>query len=176
MNLFLLPGNSKASNEPWIKEVAKTLATVGKQYLLVYDHWKTGDMLMDIENEVDRLGAAAHAMEDVAIFAKSAGCLVALRAINESRVQPRVCVFVGFPGHFAKDIGIDVKELLTSLKVPILFIQQQRDPAYSAGDLMILLKQVKATSCKVLRIEGNSHNYPDVGQLGRYTTAFLKTN
>ena len=83
MRLVLLAGNNKR-NKDWILQVERTLAQFfDSSNILEYDHWKTGKELIDIQLEAKKL--AALKQEDFAIFAKSAGCFVALEAIIDAR-------------------------------------------------------------------------------------------
>jgi hypothetical protein len=164
MNLVLLPGNSK-KNKEWIDSVELELKKPFKNTLVqYYDHWWSDDLeaVIDMDNELSRLEASLPSNERYALFAKSAGVLLALYGIYEGILEPEVCVFAGTAVNWGRRQGFDLDNWLVNYSIPTLFIQQSEDPAISAKDLDQLLVEKDVQNYSLIEIAGNDHHYADI--------------
>ncbi len=174
MDLVLLPGNS-LNNKQWIDEVKIALGpTFNKTRVLYYSHWQTGDSLIDFEKEQTALKALTQDLGDLVIFAKSAGCLLILKMISQSKLKPKKCIFVGAALLWGEAQGWEVKSWLKDFSIPTLFIQKSLDPAISFKDLENQLVEAKVQNYKLVEIPGDDHHYDDVTQLKNLVLEFVK--
>src|SRR5690606_26948299 len=130
--LIILPGNS-VKNKAWGEAVAARFGGwFDEVYLQSYDHWESGEENIDFEVELAKLGAAAKAAAPETtfyIFAKSAGSLLALLAIQRGLVAPAQCVFFGMPLEWAdRDVFRGDWSPLSDFRVPILAFHNEHDP------------------------------------------------
>lgn len=171
MKLLLLAGNS-LHNKEWIEEVERTLAPHFNQTLVhYYRHWSTGDELIDLEYELERLTTSLGDLADWVVFAKSAGTILIIRGCYEKKIKPIKCVFAGTAIGWAEARGLSVHEWLRNYSIPTLFIQKTLDPAISYRDLEQLLSGVANAVAK--EIPGDNHSYEDLSVLENEITRFL---
>jgi len=162
MDLILLPGNS-ISNKEWTSKVEKELGNLfDSTKINFYEHWKTGEPAININKEVEKLSALPRENKEFLIFAKSAGCLVTLKALYENKIFPKKCFFVGFPYSWAKNMGFDFDIWFNSTKVPTVFIQNKEDPFMNSADLKKYLLESELQNYKIYEIEGNTHDYENL--------------
>lgn len=150
--LILLPGNS-VRNKEWIEMIQKE---IGGE-ILQYEHWKTGAPLIDIEKETEALRRFAGA-NPIRIFAKSAGCLLAMRAARDNGLTIVRAVFVGTAVTWGREKGFAVNEWLAAWQVPTLFIQKEGDRAIPAGELQSILPR----SGELYSLPGDDHDYMEM--------------
>lgn len=166
MKRILLGGNS-FHNQSWIEEVRQRIGGDVQEYR----HWKTGEPMIDFGYEASVLAMAAKD-EPMTVFAKSAGCLVAMKAARELGVVIDRAVFVGFPYHWGIERGIDVALWLKEWNIPTLFAQKENDPAIGGEEL----REMLPSRGKILIIPGNDHEY---GEFDLYLSSvedfFFKT-
>lgn len=173
MNLLLLGGNS-VLNRDWVEDVAKNLGdlfdTTQIQY---YKHWQENKDLIDFPYEVDALTQKASGLKNYAIFAKSAGTLVTVKAILDGLIKPKFCVFVGIPINWAKDRNFDVDAWFANFSYPALVIQNSNDPACSFIALKKYLEKQGVTNFKLVELPGDSHHYPDLSIIQEEIVKYL---
>lgn len=174
MQLILLPGNSK-SNKDWIKQVKDSLNDLFDSIKIhYYQHWKTGESIIDLDYELQVLAYKAKGLDNYIIFAKSAGALLALKGVYEKKLRPCKCIFVGTPILWAKHYNFDVDLWLENYSLPGLFIQKSNDPAMSFKDLKKYLAQRKVKNHEIIEIPGNTHNYEDLQKIKLLVEKFVK--
>jgi hypothetical protein len=164
MNLLLLPGNSK-QNKVWIDGVESELkSSFDNTMVHYYDHWwsEDPDAIIDMEIELNRLDSTTESFGKYALFAKSAGALLALYGIYEGTLTPEVCVFVGTAINWGRKEGFEVDDWLANYSIPTLFIQKSFDPAISARGLSDLLQDREVQNYSLLEIPGDDHTYSDI--------------
>lgn len=176
MNLILLPGNSK-ENKSWIENVEKTLNDIfDTSYIQYYQHWADGSSMIDINFEEDILKSKLIEVPktEYSVFAKSAGCLLTIKAINDNVLNPKYCIFTGFPSHFARQLEIPFEEYLinASSKSALLFIQKSKDPASSFKELNDMVVKCNLT-CQMEKIPGDNHKYDDLQLLKKIISEFI---
>lgn len=175
MKLILLPGVSR-KNKEWISEVDSSLKNLfSKTYVQEYLHWQKEMADMDFELELERLVKKAGSLSNYMIFAKSAGVILALKAIYEKLIKAEGCIFCGMAVFWARARGFDVDLWVKNYSTPTLFIQKASDPAFPSRDLRELLQKVGATNFRLVEIPGEDHHYGDIGGLKELTCEFLKS-
>lgn len=172
-NLYLLPGNS-AKNRKWIEDIRASLKEIfANSEILYYDHWKTGEEIIDIDVEIDKFYRMVERKKDYIIFAKSIGIGVVLKAVFEGKINPGKCIFVGTPVNWCRANNFDIEEWIEGFSIPSLFIQQTKDPAFSFRELKDLVKKKNVKNYLLKEVEGNDHNYDDIDEIKRFIVGFL---
>lgn len=175
IDLVLLPGNSPA-NKQWIDQLAEVLDPHAKRVKsLYYSHWVTGNGLINLEQEQDKLVALAQDLIEYAVVAKSVGVLLALEAIFKKKITPQKCVFIGSALKWGKYYQLDVDSWLQGYATPTLFIQKKHDPATPAEELRHLLTRSGVFNYKFEQLAGNDHGYDNLNQLKDLIVNFLQT-
>lgn len=167
MNLILLGGNSP-QNEQWLEQIAESLSPYFKEtYIQTYGHWESGgQMLMGREEE--KLEAQAEDLDNYIVFAKSAGVVLTLDAIQGHRINPNACIFVGSP------IGSSAAERFDNYRIPTLFIQQTKDPIRSYKKVHNILENSHIKNYELVEVPGNDHLYGDIEALTETILTFLQ--
>ena len=162
MNLILLGGNNWR-NKGWIEEVEKALKPDFDQtWVQYYDHWQVGPALIDMEVEMEKLVKKAAGFGEYIIFGKSAGPILAMRAIKERGLRPGKCVFVGTAVSWGEKQGFEAEKWLEGYAVRTLFIQRAEDQVMTAGELREALNRKGVTNYKFTELPGRSHHYEDI--------------
>lgn len=135
MKLILLPGNS-IDNKSWIAEVAKNFSDLFDGVIVQnYKHWEMGKEVIDFEHELDVLKETIEDLNNkntqYAVFGKSAGTLLTLRAVSEIGFNPVNAMFTGVAWRWAKKLGLDLGYLVSKYKIPTVVVQKTNDPAIS---------------------------------------------
>jgi len=176
IEIIFLGGNSK-DNLIWIENVAKSFLDSVKAINIVnYKHWQNKSPIINIDYESAKLSELASNKDDFCIFAKSAGCLVALNAILKYALRPGKCVFIGFPLNWAVENSIkpSPEELFSSYSVKTLFIQKEADPICPAPKLNEFISK-HCASFSFCEIPGSSHHYEDLQLLKSKTLDFINS-
>lgn len=165
MNLLLLPGNS-AQNEEWTIEVEQALSPIfSSTELQKYEHWDTGEKIIDIDKELERITSLVSEWKEYAVFAKSAGTLLATKGVLKKKIQPERCIFIGVPIHWARENNFDADTWFGNYSIPTLFIQKSHDPFFSFNELKEFLTEKRVTNHTLREVEGDSHHYEDINLL-----------
>lgn len=173
MDLLLLPGNSKENEEDFEKLSSNLSSHFGKVVLQRYRHWGTGEKLLDFDYEYGLIEDNVSTFGDFGILGKSAGAILAIKAVSSRLIRPKRCVLVGTAIHFARKLGIEIEDLLRGYDVPTCFIQKTGDPAYFASDLDRLLSSVLKCEFELKAIPGDAHDYSDVENLSSMVSEYL---
>lgn len=173
MHLFLLGGTAK-SNEKWIKDVEKTLSDLFESTSIQnYKHWQEDTELIDLDFEVKTLAESTHKLTtDYAIFAKSAGTLVTVKAVTDGRIKPKFCIFTGVPISWAHANNFDIDAWITNYDIKTLIIQNSHDPAYSFVEIEKYIKEKGLTNIELFETPGDVHHYPNLEQLHELIAKF----
>lgn len=180
MDIILLPGNS-IKNKEWIEEVEVAVSSdFSNTHIQYYDHWKDGKdwkdggKTIDFGLELEKLTRMTGSSGKYAIFAKSAGVILALKGMAEKKINPARCIFAGTAVHFALRLNLDIKRWLMVCTVPVLFVQKELDPAISFKDLGEFLRTAGMKNYKMHEIPGHDHHYGDVEGLKALIAEFIK--
>lgn len=174
MNLLLLPGNHKMNRE-WIEGVRNSLSVnFNISEILYYSHWKNGGEI-NFEIELQKIQEIVKNWkgEEYVVFAKSAGTVLTLLAFERKIINPKAIIFVGSAVYWAKRKGIDFYEKLSRAKLPILFIQQNNDPAISYSELYARTSVIYPQGYVFICVDGDDHAYKSIEELGCIATKFI---
>lgn len=175
MNFILLPGNS---NQSWIEDVKNILSPAFPNDAFTvqqYHHHDLGLKMIDLDHEEVILSNTATILDDVIIFAKSAGSILTIRSVANGTIHPKKCIFLGLPVLWAQKNNIPLLESLSAYNSETLFIQQTEDPFCSARELKQLLKD-SGKNFQVIEIPGNDHQYDDLELIKKLVVDFVNKN
>ena len=165
MELLLLSGNSVHTRE-WIEAVERELKPLfSSTYIHYYNHWKTGEKIIDLNYESDKLSTYLKDKQRYVIFGKSAGAVLALKCIFERKIDPTCCMFVGIPIHWCDSMNLPIRKWINNFKTQSYFIQKTNDPMINFKHLTILLEEQKVKNAKVIEIMGEDHHYENIIEL-----------
>lgn len=135
MNLLLLPGNNPRHRE-WLLQVEQELSPLFNRTLRhEYRHWQTGEPEIDLAYESSQLIDKTVDLEPYIIFAKSAGTLLSLQAMEQGILQPTACLFAGIPLPMTEQYGLPLERWLQTVTVPVHIMQNSADPFGSASQI-----------------------------------------
>ncbi|MFC1800961.1 hypothetical protein ACFLZB_00655 [Nanoarchaeota archaeon] len=159
-NLIILPGNS-TNNHFWSQELRSSLEKhFNTVDTLIYQHWEmVGDAEIDFDNESKVLETKATQQDSFVILAKSAGVILSLQAIQQGKINPQKCVYLGVPAKWADERGIDLNNLLGQYSVPTLFVQNTQDPMLSSKDLISFMGRNRIRNFELAPLPGDTHDY-----------------
>ena len=173
MNMILLPGKS-SKNKVWIEKIETSFKThYPLTFTLDYSHWETENGDLNFELELEKLKNLAKEKDEIVIFAKSAGAILAMKAIFDKDIKPTACIFAGTAVGWAQATQENFDSWLQDYSVPTLFIQKTSDPAIAAEDLNELLTDSNAQNYKLLEIPGDNHDYEDINLLVNSSLEFM---
>jgi hypothetical protein len=176
MKLIILPGNS-GKNQDWVQKVASALRSLFDGVEVHgYDHWQTGEELIDLETELTKLRALLGNQSKFWIFGKSAGTLLTLKGVREGTIKPLGCIFTGLPINWARHHKFPIDKYLQGYSVPTLFMQQTADPSFGFAELQQLLAEKQVKDYKAVEVPGDNHHYQDVAQIQSEVKSFLEAH
>ncbi len=175
MNLLLLPGNSKRHKQ-WITEVERELAPLFSQtYAQNYRHWDTGDSEIDLAREVEQLSTVMENFGPYCVFAKSAGSILASKAAAETTLQPKACLFTGFPLEMVVNHNLPADDWLRATEFPVIILQNEHDPLGSFNDVAAYFKKIERQNVSVHSLPGETHNYLDFAVIKEFAAQLPKS-
>lgn len=162
--LLILPGNSPR-NQAWGEAAADFFnGQFDEIYLQFYNHWETGEEVIDVPEELDKIIATVeNTKEDDEwyICAKSVGSLVALIAVQEDIIRPVKCIFFGMPlDAAAEELFKDDWSALTDFSVPALVFHNDNDPV---ANFAFTEEKIKTVGQDLVfkKLAGDTHDYLD---------------
>lgn len=163
MKIFALPGISQKT-ERWatnlLSEFASPDHTMTVQHYL---HWDCDDShCLSLDEEVERLRGC----EIDLLVAKSLGVMIGLTACSREIITPRQIVCIGTPVTGFLEKNIDLRQLVTKLDTPCLFIQQANDIVGSCASLRQHISDIPQVD--LVEIPGDNHQYKDLKLLARH--------
>lgn len=174
MNLLLLPGNS-AQHKQWLEQVEYHLSPLFTQTICHnYRHWQTGSPEIDLAYETSQLIDYTYDFAPYIVFAKSAGIVLCLQAIQQGILQPSACLFTGLPLPMIESYGLPLKNWLQTSTVPTRIIQNDSDPHGSYNHVASLVDDCHNPLITAHKSAGNTHDYNDFDLLFRETQALIQ--
>lgn len=159
MNLILLGGTS-VENKKWIEDVENLFKPLFKTTKIIYyDNWQTGQWMINLDKEKEKLIKVTKNLDKYVIFAKSAGSIVAIKAIFENKIFPQNCLFVGIPLKWAKKNNFNIDNWFRGFSVPTVILQHTSDPFGSSKEIKDLISNKDITNVELKEIPGNTHDY-----------------
>lgn len=174
MKLILLPGNSK-KNKEWAKNLAQTMKDLFEKVEVVeYRHWSTKEKVINLDYEASDLASRVKDDDEVVIMAKSAGTILAAKAIFEKKIDVSKCIFMGVPIRWSEGNGFDVHKWFEKYSTPTLFLQNSNDPVMSYADLWDYANDMQFKNNRMVQLEGQSHDYEDTVRIREEVIAFFE--
>ena len=163
MKILLVPGQA-SSNKIWLNTFRTQLDLKFLEIQTIeYDHWSQEKREIDIASEVEKICEFAKLNQEYVIIAKSIGITLSLLSSQKGILSPKAAVFLGSPIRKPKvDYFVG---LFSSIKFPVLFIQQDSDPIVSSNQLYQYIKSSNRTGYTLKSIIGNDHGYDDFSQI-----------
>jgi hypothetical protein len=159
MKLILLPGKSK-NNIEWIVKVENKLSPLFDDTKNIgYAHWENDGPVIDLELELKRLTEKVETNESHMIFAKSAGTVLTLKAIASGVLNPKACLFVGFPLLMVHNQKLPIKDWLAAVKCPVIILQHTGDPIGPYSEVANYFTNLNARNQEIVELIGDSHDY-----------------
>jgi len=158
-NIILLPGNS-LKNKEWANTWALALKANGfNVHVQQYDHWDTGREFADIDIEVEKLVKTTQMMKgDYVIFAKSIGSFIAMNAVIRSGIQPKQCIFFGFPFSWLSKNHLNPESVIALyINIPTTLFQNSADPITPYLEVQKVVQ--KNTNIQCVELKDDTHNY-----------------
>lgn len=159
--LFVLPGNS-AKNQLWGIGAAKHFGGwFDETYIQQYDHWERGTNEMNIEAELAKLkDKAATETDELYVFAKSLGSLLALLSVSRGELKPQKCVFFGMPLDLASEhMFKEDWSPLEKFSVPALAFHNSQDPTANYEFTKTKLDALPEQHITLIESAGDTHEY-----------------
>lgn len=159
MNLLLLSGNSKRG-KAWLEQVDSALAPqFDKTHRHDYLHWKNNEPEIDLDKEITLLTDAVKDLQPYMVFAKSAGSVLACKAIFMGTLQPESCLFVGFPMRMIENNNSPVDKWLKATNFPITILQHDSDPLGSYQEVERYFTHTNRHNVTIHMLPGATHDY-----------------
>lgn len=173
MDLLLFPGNHPSTLK-WTRNVEDGIGGLfNSTYIQEYLHWKTGDELIMLENELERAQIQVKGKRDYSFLSLSVGTLLVLKGVHEDRLTPERCIFVGTAVEGGRRLQYDVDLWISDFRIPTLFIQKTKDPACNFKDLKSLFENSCDDNCEFIELPGNEHNYEDIESINDYAASYI---
>lgn len=174
MHLIILPGNSREYNKQWLYDSEKHFKDLFESTTThYYKHWEENADSIDLDHEVEKLAQEVEGLDKYVIYAKSAGTVAAIKAINQNKISPQKCVFVGCPFKWAAENDSEFKEKFQSINVPTLFIQQTNDPFFKYEDLEKFINKNPLGNYQLIEIIGDNHAYDNYEEIKQMIIDFI---
>lgn len=168
MKYIFLPGNS-ASNKEWIDRLAQEFDT--PKEVVHYSHWGSNENDLDFNTELKKLAGLSN--DEYIVIAKSAGSILALKAIEEGILNVKKCFFVGFPMLYISKLDVNIQKLLDN-DIESVFIQKRKDYQIGFDELKAQIPEIKESSSFILYERdgepNDNHHYADTSYLKQIIT------
>lgn len=176
--LIVLPGNSPKNKEWADIAVAAYGDWFDELYVQYYDHWISGDELIDFAREQEKLQQVVAADPDDTeyyIFAKSFGTILAFLAVHSQVLKPTKCIFFGISFNMATENKLfsDDWEILRGYRVPTVAFHNTNDPVADPEHTRTILTKRHLHSVRFVTIPDNDHAYTDFSLYKPLMNAFL---
>lgn len=173
MKLILLGGNS-IKNKDWIEKVEEQMSPLfDETHIQYYEHWSTEGAQIDIDKEIKTLAKTLAEEDEYIIFAKSIGCIIALRTIKEHHIKPESYLFTGFPLNFSLEHKLPIDQWVKNLDIDGIIIQNKDDPAGSSEKVDEFLIKNQVINYDMVELEGNTHDYENLDEITGFMEVLL---
>ena len=166
MNAIILGGQSPRHKE-WVRDLALSLSGAFSEVrYLDYDHWDNGSADINLDLEVDEASKLVEGWDDYVVVAKSIGTVVATLAVSKGLLNPKHCVFLGFPLFATEQIDNFSSDLLALPHID--FVHNEFDKVAAASSVKVYLESIGLASYTFETIDGNdTHDYLDFNLVRR---------
>ena len=161
MHLLLLGGNSKR-NQPWVHELDRHVSGLfDSTYAHDYAHWANDGGDIDLDRELFELKDRLPFHRHYGVVAKSIGCVLTAKALEQNVLRPEFIFFLGLP------LGVirrDHPDFVTSLRaqdIPVTLMQNLEDPVASSEEADAYMREIMANNPHYRFVEegGTTHDY-----------------
>lgn len=174
MNLILLGGNS-VTNKSWVEKLQQNLGNLFDQTrILYYDHWGTGDPIINLPKELPKLIALTQNFSPYVILAKSFGVILAMRAVADKKITPEKCIFLGSAVISGRSTWRMLDIWSKDFSLPTLFINKTDDPVISAASLRSYITAQNIQNYQFIELPGTDHEYDDLEKLHQLIKNFVQ--
>jgi len=174
MKLIFLGGNG-IDNKTWIEQVESSLKPFFESTKVIYyDHWQTGEWMIDLDREKEKLSKLVKDKKDYVIFAKSAGSLVAVKAMSENLISPQKCIFVGVPLKWARKNNFEIDNWYQKIPTPTMIIQHTNDPFATTEELKNFFSEKSFIPESFRELPGDTHDYDELDTIRNLVSDFVK--
>ncbi len=157
MKLIVLPGNSKRNKEWADGAAAAGSSSFDPVYKHYYQHWDTGEEVINFDLELRRVTEQA-GVGEFAVFAKSAGSVLTINGNYLGKFKPARCLFVGLPLGTPEQEA-QLGEKIHALTVPVTIIQNTGDPYSNHARVQSFLGKINLPNITLKETPGNNHDY-----------------
>jgi len=177
--LVVLSGNS-VKNRDWGEAVVERFRPLfDEAYMQYYDHWESGEEVIDFEREAEKLKAEVEKGDEDTeyyVFAKSFGSVLTLLSTSKGYISPKRCVFFGMPLNLVEEQNIFGSDWtpLRNFVVPSIAFQNIDDPVASYTFLKEKFTEFNISDIQVIRKEGDNHAYTELEEYEEEITQFLE--
>ncbi|MFA6007354.1 MAG: alpha/beta family hydrolase [Candidatus Shapirobacteria bacterium] len=174
MKIIYLSGNS-FSNKNWIEKIKENFDNFSEGEILNYDHWQNGNKWIDLKKETEKLRELVKDKKDYNIFAKSIGTILTLKGIEMGFLKAKKIMFCGFPYQAGVKEGLEMREILRKLTIPVIFIQNEFDPVGSFKEVEKILRNNSPKNYQLVKVLKNTtHDYENYEGLESIARDFFK--
>jgi len=154
---FLLLAGNSVFNKDWIYQIKDEFAKQDwvDPVVMEYKHWDDSfdpKTIIDLQAELKRLRSLISECGGIDyVFAKSAGSMLTLKAIEKGILSPKAVFIFGFPYNWAKKVfDTDIVDLLIKVAqkhsdVSFYMWQKSKDPAIGFFELKRLIESRGST-------------------------------
>ena len=108
------------------------------------------------------------------LLAKSAGTILALKAIKDNLIAPIKCIFIGTAINWGIQKNLFSNELIKDFTIPILFIQKTQDSvAMPYEEFKTYTKQQGVKNAVYNELPGYDHDYNEIKEISELISKFL---
>ncbi len=175
--LIILPGNS-VQNRTWGEVMRDHYGPLfDSVYLHTYEHWETGDPIIDFDVELVKLRERTKPLfgagVETVVLAKSAGSLIAFVAVAERILQPTKCIFFGIPFDLAATgLFKDDWSAVAAFTAPMLVFHNLYDPTTDYRFTAAILAQ-HLSHVKLITTNEEDHWYGNTDEYDKSILPFL---
>jgi len=160
---ILVLGGGSPRNADWVDSCGGYFESEYNQVFSIhYDHWTRGEKVIDFALEMEKIKSVVGNQENLHIFAKSIGTILALKCIQAGIIGPKKCVFFGMPLKIYSEL-YDDWSILSELDTPALVFHNDND---STADYNFTKNKVTELSPQLefKTLSGDNHDYLDFEQ------------
>ena len=163
-------------NKVWVEKCREFYVDMfDNVFPLHYDHWESEKNTVDFAKEISKIAEifTENAEQELCVFAKSIGTILAVRSVLDEVINPTKCVFFGVPFNLVIDSVFEEKiEVLKNFQTTTLAIHNKNDPT-ADHDLAKEIIEKLLPSFSLETLEGDDHKYLDFADYRHTISNFL---
>ena len=161
MHLVLLGGNSKR-NQPWVHELNRQVGGLfDSTYVHDYAHWENNRVDIDFDRELFQLKDQLPFHRRYGVVAKSIGCVLTAKALEQNVLRPEFLFFMGLPLGIIQHNHPDFADTLRAQRIPVTLMQNLEDPVASSDEAATYVREIMKDNPHYRFVEegGTTHDY-----------------